>query len=153
MAQPSDVCACVQLVQSKTTTKPVKATTKAPLLTVTKPPTSATQKPTTALAYFLDRMTPNANSPGSISFSPGVSPYSPWSPPPLSLVGTLMDKLIQQTNFRTVMMYYMELNTLQLAKQRGLKVLGIVDLTNGDNTNVINNAVSMARLFPDVLIA
>jgi len=98
-------------------------------------------------------MTPNANSPGSVSFSPGVAPYSPWNPPPLSLVGTLLDKLISQTTFRTIMMYFIDYYTLNLVKERGLKVLAIVDLTTGDNTNVINNAIAMAKQFPDTIIS
>jgi hypothetical protein len=143
LPQPSDPCACVKIVSPTPTTKsPSPATTSAP-----------TQSSSAALKYFLDRMTPNATSPGSISFSPGVTPYSPWSPPPLSLTGSLMDKLISQTKFRTVMMYFMDYNTLQLAKQRNLKILGIVDLTAGDNTAVNNNAVQMAKLFPDTIIA
>jgi len=102
---------------------------------------------------FIDLMTPNANSPGSISFSPGVSPYSPWNPPPLSLVSSLLDKLKTQTKFRTLMMYFIDYYTLNIVKEKGFQVLAIVDLTTGDNSNVINNAIAMAKQFPDTIIS
>jgi len=51
------------------------------------------------------------------------------------------------------MMYFIDLYTLNLVKERNLKVLAIVDLTTGDNSGVINNAIAMAKQFPDTIIA
>jgi len=51
------------------------------------------------------------------------------------------------------MMYFIDLYTLNLVKARNLKVLAIVDLTTGDNNDVINNAIAMAKQFPETIIA
>jgi len=142
-APGGDRCACV--ASGSTPSTPSSPSTSGP--TANNPGYS------TPMKKFLDLMTPNANSPGSVSFSPGVSPYSPWNPPPLSLVGTLLDKLIQQTKFRTIMMYFIDYYTLNIVKERGLKVLAIVDLTTGDNNAVISNAIAMAKQFPDTIVA
>jgi len=64
-----------------------------------------------------------------------------------------MDNLLKQTKFKTVMMYFIDYYTLQLAEQRGLKIIAIVDLTNGDNTNVINNAINMAKQFSNTIVS
>jgi exo-beta-1,3-glucanase (GH17 family) len=135
MAEPSDPCACV--ATTATTSKP-----------------ASTAAATTRMQAFINAMTPTSTSLGSISFSPGIGSYSPSNPPPLSLVGTLMDNLISSTAYRTIMTYYIDAYTIPLAASKGLKVLGIIYIVPGqDNTALVNAAISVAKSYPDTLIS
>jgi hypothetical protein len=182
MNQPADPCACVAVTTtvvpvattttkapttttttaSTTTKASTTTTTKAPTTTTTKASTTTTSKVTTTtstptstrMQTFITAMTPTSTSLGSISFSAGVGSYSPSNSPPLTLVSSLMDNLIASTNYRTIMTYYIDAYTIPLAAAKGLKVLGIIYIVPGqDNSDLINTAISVAKSYPDTLIA
>jgi hypothetical protein len=100
-------------------------------------------------------MTPTDSSPGSISFSPIVAPYSPWNLPPYTLMETLLVNIIKTTNFRTIMTYGLTTNTAALARKYNIKVLGIIMLINDNWTNskAIADGIAAANAYPDVVIA
>jgi len=140
-----DQCQCIQQSSGTTTTASPTSSSGS----------SSSGSTTSAMSAFITAMTPNsAGGIGSISFSPGVNGYSSSNPPPLSLVGQLMDNLISSTKYRVIQLYYIDASTIALAAARGLKVLGIVYVTPGqDNSALINAAISAVRQYPSTFIA
>jgi exo-beta-1,3-glucanase (GH17 family) len=141
MAQPTDQCACYADT----------AVTSAP-----GPGTPSTAAPSgTLMQKFINAMTPTTTSPGSISFSACVAPYSPWSPPPLNLMKQLLSNLVSTTNYRTIMVYSLDQYIAQVAASLGVKVLGIIYLTNDYTANAANiaNGVYAAKTYPDTVLA
>jgi uncharacterized Zn-binding protein involved in type VI secretion len=139
MAQPTDQCACY----TDTTGGSSPGTT---------PSTAAPSG--TLMQRFITAMTPSATSPGSISFSACVAPYSPWNPPSLNLMKQLLSNLIATTNYRTIMVYSLDQYIAQVAASLGVKVLGIIYLTNDYSSNSANiaNGIYAAKTYPDTVI-
>ncbi len=156
MDEPADPCACV--ATTAPTVVPTSAgsattTTKSPSSTSKTTTTTTTAAPTTRLAQLLAAMTPSSTSTGSVSFSAGVGSYSPWNPPPSSLVSTLLDNLVTNTKYKTIMTYSVDATTTQLAQAKGLKVLGIIYIVPGtDNSALINAAITVAKAYPDTIL-
>jgi exo-beta-1,3-glucanase (GH17 family) len=140
-----DQCECI-LGNPNLSNTPTTTTTKSPAL-----PTSAT---TSALQKFLNLLTPNDISPGSVSFSPYVAPYSPWNGPPMDTIDTLGSNLVKQTNYRTVLIYYTEPYLVGSCVRNGMNVFGIIslgsDVTN--NENLITTAIQTVQKYPNNMV-
>lgn len=62
--------------------------------------------------------------------------------------------MIASTKYRTMLMYYIDSYTIQVAAQKGLKVVGIIYTVPGqDNANLINTAIQVTRQYPDTIIS
>jgi exo-beta-1,3-glucanase (GH17 family) len=94
-----------------------------------------------------------------VAFSPYVGQLTPkFGPQPSKeLIGTLLDKLIEQTPFRCIMTYGV-INGLQpifaAAQQRQIKVIAIIWLDEDValNSKSISRGIEVAKAYPDTII-
>lgn len=103
----------------------------------------------------MNLLTPSGSTPGSVSFSPYVAPYSPWAAPPMSLIDDLGSIVMKQTTFRTAMIYYTEPYLVGSLVRNGFNVVGIISLSADSNHNegVISTAISTVKQFPGSIVS
>jgi len=155
-APNGDVCACV--VSGSGGNTPSTTTTTAPSSGGGSSGSGTSAggpygKYTGRMKTFLDAMTIGPYDTGSISFSAAVAPYSPWNPPPTSLITDLLNILKTTTKYKTLQMYYIDQWTVPLIAQSGFKMLGILSLVaSADNSAMINAGIAMAKAYPDTIV-
>jgi len=112
-----------------------------------------------SLQDLINAMTPSGSSPGCISFSPYVDPYTPnYGPaPPVSLIRTLMTNLVQQSGFRCIHIYNLGATTygniLMVARELNVKVLANIYFdAQSLSIDSLPGAISNANNYRDTLL-
>jgi hypothetical protein len=107
-----------------------------------------------ALNNLQNWTTPSSTHTGCIAFSPYVTGYTAGQNIPISLVKSLMTNIAQNTKYKCLMLYSLNSPWTEIARQLGLKVLGIVWLTNVRSANnvQINQAISTIKTYPTTVI-
>jgi exo-beta-1,3-glucanase (GH17 family) len=110
---------------------------------------------TAAVNTFKSWVIPTSTHVGCLGFTPYVHGYSSGASIPIATIRTLMTNIATQTKFKCLMFYSLNSAWTAVAQSLGLKVVGIVWLTNvrSQNTVQINNAISAIRSYPSTVIA